>query len=77
MRKLLRSLLVAAGLCLAVVAGYAGELPYNKAAFDKALAAGEPGVVDFAASRCPTRKAQKPAVQALTFLLPTSTPKQH
>ena len=65
MRKLLRSLFVAAGLCLAAVASFAGELPYNKAAFDKALAAGEPVVVDFAASWCPTCKAQKPVVQAL------------
>ena len=65
MRELLRSLFVAAGLCLAAIASVAGELPYNKAAFDMALAAGEPVVVDFAASWCPTCKAQKPVVQAL------------
>ena len=47
------------------MATFAGELPYNKAAFDKALAAGEPVVVDFAASWCPTCKAQKPVVQSL------------
>ena len=65
MRNLFRSLIVAAGLCVAAVASFAGELPYSKAAFDKALAAGEPVVVDFAASWCPTCKAQKPVVQAL------------
>ena len=65
MRNVIRSLFVAAGLCLAAVATFAGELPYNKAAFDKALAAGEPVVVDFAASWCPTCKAQKPVVQSL------------
>ena len=65
MRNLFRSLFVAAGLCVAAVASFAGELPYSKAAFDKALAAGEPVVVDFAASWCPTCKAQKPVVQAL------------
>ena len=65
MHKLLRSLFVAAGLGLAALASFAAELPYTKAAFDKALAAGEPVVVDFAASWCPTCKAQKPVVQAL------------
>ena len=65
MRNVIRSFFVAAGLCLAGLATFAGELPYNKAAFDKALAAGEPVVVDFAASWCPTCKAQKPVVQSL------------
>ncbi len=65
MLNLFRSFIVAAGLCLAAVASFAGELPYNKAAFDKALAAGEPVVLDFAASWCPTCRAQKPVVQAL------------
>ena len=65
MHKLLRSLFVAAGLGLAALASFAAELRYTKAAFDKALAAGEPVVVDFAASWCPTCKAQKPVVQAL------------
>ncbi len=65
MRRLLRSVFVAAGLGLAALATFAAEMPFNKAAFDKALAAGQPVVVDFAASWCPTCKAQKPVVQAL------------
>lgn len=43
----------------------AAEHPFTQAAFDKALASGEPLVVDFAASWCPTCKAQKPVVDAL------------
>jgi thioredoxin 1 len=43
----------------------AGEVAYSKAAFESALAAGRPVIVDFAASWCPTCKAQKPIVDAL------------
>ncbi len=43
----------------------AGEVAYSKAAFDAAVAAGKPVIVDFAASWCPTCKAQKPIVDAL------------
>ena len=65
MRAALRSLFVTAGLCVAAAAALAAELPFSQPAFDKALAAGQPVVVDFAASWCPTCKAQKPIVQGL------------
>ena len=61
----IRSLFAAAGLALAAVAAFAGEVPFNKVAFDAALAKGAPVIVDFAASWCPTCKAQKPIVQGL------------
>jgi thiol-disulfide isomerase/thioredoxin len=61
----MRSFLAAAGLALLVAAAQAGELPFSRPAFDKALAEGRPVVVDFAASWCPTCKAQKPIVKAL------------
>ena len=60
-----RSFLAAAGLALLVAVAHAGELPFSRPAFDKALAEGRPVVVDFAASWCPTCKAQKPIVKAL------------
>jgi len=50
---------------LFAVSAWAGEQAYDKAAFDKALAAGGPVIVDFFAGWCPTCKAQKPQVQAL------------
>jgi len=65
MRVAVRSLFVAASLCAAAIAAFAAELPFNKTAFDKALADGKPVVVDFAASWCPTCKEQKPIVQGL------------
>ena len=65
MRAAVRSLFVAASLCVAAAASFAAELPFSQPAFDKALAAGRPVVVDFAASWCPTCKAQKPIVQGL------------
>jgi thiol-disulfide isomerase/thioredoxin len=43
----------------------AGEQPYDKAAFEKALAEGGPVIVDFYADWCPTCKTQKPIVQEL------------
>ena len=52
-------------LLLCAAAAWAGELPYDKAAFDKALADGKPVIVDFFADWCPTCKAQKPHVQAI------------
>lgn len=65
MRRTARSWWVAFGLMAAAVCAWAGEVPYSKAAFDKALADGKPVVVDFWASWCPTCKEQKPVVQAL------------
>ena len=50
----------------------AGETAFTQAAFDKAVAAGHPVVVDFQASWCPTCKAQKPIVEALL-----AEPKRH
>lgn len=65
MRHAARSLFVAIGLMAGAMAALAAELPYTKAAFDKALADGKPVVVDFWASWCPTCKEQKPIVKGL------------
>ena len=43
----------------------AGEMPYDKAAMNKALAEGKPVIVDFYAEWCPTCKTQKPIVREL------------
>ncbi len=43
----------------------AGERPYDKRAFDQALAGGRPTIVEFYADWCPTCKAQKPHVQSI------------
>jgi len=43
----------------------AGGQPYDKAAFDKAIAEGRPVIVDFYADWCPTCKTQKPIAQEL------------
>jgi thiol-disulfide isomerase/thioredoxin len=59
-----RCALAAGLLALATVAG-AGETAYTPAAFDRALAAGTPTILDFRASWCPTCKAQQPIVDAL------------
>ena len=57
---------LAAAFVLALpLAASAGEVAYTKAAFVKAIAAGQPVIVDFQASWCPTCKAQKPIVDAL------------
>lgn len=60
-----RSFAVALGLGLAALAASAAEVPFDKARFDTALAQGKPVIVDFAASWCPTCKAQKPIVDSL------------
>lgn len=64
MKNLLNRLVALLGLLLASGV-IAGELPYDKAAFDKALAEGKPVIVDFYADWCPTCKTQKPIVQEL------------
>ena len=64
MKSLLTRLLTLFGLLVASGV-LAGELPYDKAAFDKALAEGKPVILDFYADWCPTCKAQKPIVQEL------------
>ena len=57
---------LAAAFTLALpLAASAAEVAYTKAAFVKAIAAGQPVIVDFQASWCPTCKAQKPIVDAL------------
>ena len=57
---------LAAAFVLALpLAASAAEVAYTKAAFVKAIAAGQPVIVDFQASWCPTCKAQKPIVDAL------------
>jgi thiol-disulfide isomerase/thioredoxin len=55
----------AATLAFAAFAGNAAEVPFTQAAFDKAVAAGQPVIVDVQASWCPTCKAQKPIVEGL------------
>ena len=57
---------LAAAFVLALpLAASAAEVAYTKAAFVEAIAAGQPVIVDFQASWCPTCKAQKPIVDAL------------
>lgn len=60
-----RSLILAVGFGIVALSAFAGEVPYDKAQFETAVAAGKPVVVDFAAGWCPTCRAQKPIVQAL------------
>lgn len=65
MRNAFRFVAAAAGLWLAATAVLAAELPFDNAKFDAALAQGQPVIVDFTASWCPTCKEQKPIVQSL------------
>ena len=55
----------AALLAFAAFAVAAAEVPFTQAAFDKAMAAEQPVIVDVQASWCPTCKAQKPIVENL------------
>ena len=57
--------IAAVALAVGTALAAAGETGYSKAAFDAAVGAGKPVIVDFAASWCPTCKAQKPIVDAL------------
>jgi thiol-disulfide isomerase/thioredoxin len=52
-------------LCLLAVSCFCGaaSVPFDQAAFDKAVAAGGPVVVQFHADWCPTCKEQAPIVQ--------------
>ena len=65
MRNAFRFLTAAVALGFAAMAVIAGELPFDQAKFDAALAQGQPVIVDFSASWCPTCKQQKPIVQGL------------
>ena len=60
-----RTFAITLGLLGAAAFAHAGEQPYDKAAYTAALAKGQPVIVDFSASWCPTCKAQKPIVQGL------------
>lgn len=64
MKILIRLISVVVAVLL-TAAAWAGEVPYKKAAFDKAIAAGQPAIVYFHADWCPTCKAQEPLVQEL------------
>ena len=61
MKLLTRLLAFIATLALPLLAA-AATVPFDQAAFDKAVAAGEPVVVQFHADWCPTCKAQAPLV---------------
>lgn len=58
---------IAAFLLTSVMAltAQAAEVPFSQAVFDQALKAQKSVIVDFAASWCPTCRAQKPIVQAM------------
>ncbi len=64
MKSLIRLFLAAAAVFFSA-ALFAGEMPYDKAAMNKALAEGKPVIVDFYAEWCPTCKTQKPLVREL------------
>ena len=61
----LRTFAITLGLLGAAAFAWAGEQPFEKAAYTAALAKGQPVIVDFSARWCPTCKAQKPIVQGL------------
>jgi thioredoxin-like negative regulator of GroEL len=52
-------------LAFASLCATARDVPFTQAAFDKAVSAGQPVIVDIKASWCPTCKAQQPIVDAL------------
>jgi thiol-disulfide isomerase/thioredoxin len=49
-------------MALAGIAAFASTAPYDKASFERAVAAGEPVIVQFHADWCPTCRAQAPIV---------------
>jgi len=64
-KKILSRIILAVTAVLTAATAWAGEVPYNKAAFDKALASGQPAIVYFHADWCPTCKVQEPLVKKL------------
>lgn len=60
--NILSKLLAVLAAALASLATLASTQPFDQAAFDKAVAAGEPVVVQFHADWCPTCKTQAPLV---------------
>lgn len=64
MPSTIRRILLLAALALPLAAR-AGSAPFDQAAFDKAVAAGGPVIVDFHADWCPTCKTQAPIVAQL------------
>ncbi len=65
MRSFIRRTAALIGFSLAASLAFAAEVPYDAAKFEAAVAQGQPVIVDFAASWCPTCRAQKPVVDAL------------
>jgi thiol-disulfide isomerase/thioredoxin len=64
MKCLSRRFALLAALAMPLLA-WAGKAPFDQAAFDKAVAAGGPVVVQFHADWCPTCKTQAPIVAQL------------
>jgi thioredoxin 1 len=60
--KLSARLLTFFSALLMSVAAWATSVPFDQAAFDKAVAAGQPVIVQFHADWCPTCKTQAPIV---------------
>ncbi|MEO8924506.1 MAG: thioredoxin family protein [Caldimonas sp.] len=61
----MRRIAGAALLAIAAISASAKEVPFTQAAFGRAVAAGQPVIVDIQASWCPTCKVQKPIVASL------------
>lgn len=55
----------AAMFAFAATTAFAAQLPFSQAAFDKAVASGQPVIVHVQASWCPTCKVQRPIVADL------------